>query len=61
MKTDEEIINEINSGQNLPPESSENYIGDVPDNFVQRHKENKDRMKNWKRKPDFIADNKKFL
>ncbi|MCT4142996.1 hypothetical protein HZP66_02000 [Elizabethkingia anophelis] len=61
MKSESELIKELNAGHNLPPESSENYVGDVPDNFVQWHKDNADKMKNWKRKPDFIADNKKFL
>ncbi|MCT4251120.1 hypothetical protein HZP37_08460 [Elizabethkingia anophelis] len=61
MKSETEFIKELNAGQNLPPESSENYVGDVPDNFVQWHKDNVDKMKNWKRKPDFIADNKKFF
>ncbi|MCL1671716.1 hypothetical protein [Elizabethkingia ursingii] len=61
LKSETEFIKELNAGQNLPPESSENYIGNVPDNFVQWHNDNAKKMKNWKRKPDFIADNKKFL
>ncbi|CAI9673401.1 hypothetical protein HZP61_09955 [Elizabethkingia anophelis] len=61
MKSETEFIKELNAGQNLPPESSENYVGDVPDNFVQWHKDNVDKMKNWIRRPDFIEDNNKFL
>lgn len=60
-KTDKEIIDEINKGLNLPPERSENYISDVPEQFKTYMDENKAKMEGWKTQPSFMIDNKKFL
>ncbi|WP_288447924.1 hypothetical protein [uncultured Chryseobacterium sp.] len=60
-KTDKEIIDEINKGLNLPPERSENYIYDVPEQFKTYMDENKAKMEGWKTQPSFMVDNKKFL
>ena len=60
-KTDKEIIDEINKGLNLPPERSENYISDVPEQFKTYMDENKAKMEGWKTRPSFMVDNKRFL
>ena len=54
LKTDEELIKELKADETLPPESSSNYVGDVPNNYKQWVTDNKDRFKNWKTKPYFI-------
>ncbi|RBI93572.1 hypothetical protein DSC47_01325 [Elizabethkingia miricola] len=61
MKSESEFMKDLNARPNLLPEFSGNYVGDIPDNFVQWHKDNADDMKKLEQKPDFIADNKKFL
>jgi hypothetical protein len=60
-KTDNEIIDEINKGLNLPPERSENYISDVPEQFKTYMDENKAKMEGWKTQPSFMVDNRKYL
>lgn len=60
-KTDKEIIDEINKGINLPPERSDNYISDVPEQFKTYMDENRAKMEGWKTQPSFMVDNKKFL
>lgn len=60
-KTDKEIIDEINKGLNLPPERSENYISDVPEQFKAYMDENKAKMEGWKTQPSFMVDNRKYL
>lgn len=60
-KTDKEIIDEINKGINLPPESSQNYIADVPDQFKEYMEKNKEKMEKWKTQPFFVTDNKAFV
>ncbi|WP_312900171.1 hypothetical protein [Chryseobacterium taichungense] len=60
-KTDKEIIDEINKGINLPPESSQNYIADVPEEFKTYIEQNKEKMDAWKSKPSFMVDNKTFI
>lgn len=57
LKTDEELIKELKADETLPPESSSNYVGDVPNNYKQWVTDNKDRFKNWKTKPYFIEGN----
>ena len=57
LKTDEELIKELKADETLPPESSSNYVGDVPSNYKQWVTDNKDRFKNWKTKPYFIEGN----
>ena len=61
LKTDEELIKELKADEELPPESSSNYVGDVPSNYKQWVTDNKDRFKNWKTKPYFIEENKKVI
>lgn len=60
LKTDEELIKELKADEELPPESSSNYVGDVPSNYKQWVTDNKDRFKNWKTKPYFIEENSKI-
>ncbi|EFK36814.1 Uncharacterised protein [Chryseobacterium gleum] len=60
-KTDKEIIDEINKGLNLPPERSENYISDVPEQFKTYMDENKAKMEGWKTQPSFMMDNKGYI
>lgn len=60
-KTDKEIIDEINKGLNFPPERSENYISDVPEQFKTYMDENKAKMEGWKTQPSFMVDNRKYL
>lgn len=59
LKTDEEIIKELKADETLPPESSSNYVAEVPNNYKQWVADNKDRFKNWKTKPYFIEENSK--
>jgi len=59
LKTDEELIKELKSDETLPPESSSNYVAEVPNNYKQWVTDNKDRFKNWKTKPYFIEENSK--
>ena len=61
LKTDEELINEINSGRNEPPTKSVNYVKGTPPQFKKWVSENADKMKNWKTKPEFIENNARFL
>ena len=61
LKTDEELIKELKADETLPPESSTNYVEDVPSNYKQWVTDNKDRFKNWKTKPYFIEENKKAI
>ena len=61
LKTDEELIKELKSDETLPPESSSNYVAEVPNNYKQWVSDNKDRFKNWKTKPYFIEANKDML
>ena len=61
LKTDEEIIKELKADETLPPESSSNYVAEVPNNYKQWVTDNKDRFKNWKTKPYFIEANKDML
>lgn len=59
LKTDEELIKELKADETLPPESSSNYVAEVPNNYKQWVTNNKDRFKNWKTKPYFIEENSK--
>ena len=61
LKTPDELIKELKADETLPPESSSNYVGDVPKEYKQWLTDNKDRFKNWKTKPYFIEENKKVI
>ena len=61
LKTDEELIKELKADETLPPESSSNYVAEVPNNYKQWVTDNKDRFKNWKTKPYFIEANKRLV
>ncbi|WIL01313.1 head morphogenesis capsid protein [Riemerella phage vB_RanS_CRP6] len=61
LKSDEELIKELNNNQELPPETSKYYIGAMPKQFNRWVKDNKDRFKNWKYKPEFLEQNKEFI
>lgn len=60
MKTDEEFVRELKNGENLPPESSENFVSQPPKNFTKWVEDNEERFKNWKRKPSFLEENKHY-
>ena len=60
LKTDEELIKELKADETLPPESSSNYVAEVPNNYKQWVTDDKDRFKNWKTKPYFIEENTKI-
>ena len=60
LKTDEELIKELKADETLPPESSSNYVAEVPNNYKQWVTDNKDRFKNWKTRPYFIEENSKI-
>lgn len=61
MKTPEELITEINDGQNLSPESSANFVSGVPDNFNSWLSENRETLEKRKSKPYFLEENKRFV
>ena len=61
LKSTDELISELNEGLNLPPESSKNHVSKLPDNFNQWLSENEKKMGNWKRKPSFMTENKKYV
>ena len=58
LKTDEELIKELKADETLPPESSSNYVAEVPNNYKKWVTDSKDRFKNWKTKPYFIEANR---
>lgn len=61
LKSDEEFINELNQGLELPPESSKNFVKAPPKDFDKWIAANSEKMENWKRKPSFVTDNEKFV
>lgn len=61
LKSDEELIKELQQGEYLPSESSKNFVNDVPNKFKTWLNENEDKFKNWKRKPSFIEENGKYV
>lgn len=54
QKTDAEFVNEIKSGKSIKPDSSNNFVKDVPDSFKEWYKKDGSKMK---RKPNFLKDN----
>lgn len=61
LKSQSELITEINNGQNLSPEASKNYVGDVPQNFNKWVNDNREMIERRKSKPYFIQENSKFV
>jgi hypothetical protein len=61
LKSQSELITEINNGQNLSPESSANFVSGVPDNFSSWLSENRDTLEKRKSKPYFLEENKMFV
>lgn len=61
LKSPSELITEINNGQNLAPEASENYIAAMPQNFNHWVSDNKEMLDRRKTKPYFLEENKKFI
>lgn len=61
LKSQSELITEINNGQNLEPAASKNYVGDVPQNFNKWVNDNREIIDRRKSKPYFLAENKKFV
>lgn len=61
LKSQSELITEINNGQNLSPEASKNYVGDVPKNFNKWVNDNREMIDRRKSKPYFLEENSKFL
>lgn len=60
LKSQEELINEINNGQNLSPEASLNFVTKTPSNFNQWVSENSEMLEKRKSKPYFLQQNIKF-
>lgn len=60
LKTEAEMLREIKAGVVGSPKKSENYVGDVPDNFKEWVEDNREKMRNWKTKPSFIEDNYRY-
>jgi len=60
LKSQSELITEINNGQNLAPESSQNFVGQLPDNFNSWLSENRETLDRRKSKPYFLEENKKY-
>lgn len=54
LKSEEELINEINNGQNLAPEASQSFISKTPDNFNLWISENREMLERRKSKPTFV-------
>ncbi|WP_343687846.1 hypothetical protein [Chryseobacterium gleum] len=61
LKSQEELINEINNGQNLSSEASQSFVFTTPDNFNQWISENMEMLDRRKNKPNFLEENKKFV
>lgn len=61
MKTPQESITEINNGQNLSPEASQNFVDNPPENFHSWINENREMLDRRKSLPEFVNSNKKFL
>ena len=61
LKSQSELITEINNGQNLAAESSQNFVSGVPDNFNSWLNENRETLDRRESKPYFLEDNKKFV
>ena len=61
LKSQSELITEINNGQNLSPEASKNYVGVVPQNFNKWISDNREMIERRKSKPYFLEENKKFV
>ncbi|ASK29742.1 hypothetical protein CEY12_06310 [Chryseobacterium sp. T16E-39] len=61
MKSPEELITEINNGQNLSPEASQNFVGSAPENFHSWINENREMFNRRKSKPYFLNENKYFV
>ena len=57
LKSESELITEINNGQNLLPEASSNFVGSVPSNFNQWVNDNKEMIERRKNKPHFLQKN----
>lgn len=61
LKSQTELITEINNGQKLAPESSQNFVGQLPDNFHSWLSENRVTLDKRKSKPYFLEENKMFV
>ncbi|MDP9959161.1 hypothetical protein [Chryseobacterium lathyri] len=61
LKTQSELITEINNGQNFSSEASENFIANTPGNFNAWLSENRESLEKRKSKPYFLEENKKFV
>lgn len=60
MKTEKEFLDEIRRGVVGSPKRSENYVGDVPENFKTWVKEHEEKIRAMKNKPQFITDNYRY-
>ncbi|WP_223559605.1 hypothetical protein [Chryseobacterium lathyri] len=61
LKSQSELITEINNSQNLSPEASANFVSGVPDNFHSWLSENRETLEKRKSKPYFLEENKEKL
>lgn len=61
LKSPTELISEINNGQNLSPEASQNHVAEVPLNFSTWMAENKEMLNRRKSLPEFVDSNRKYV
>lgn len=61
LKKEDEFFKEIENNENLSPEFSKNYVGDIPNNAKKWFKDNKERISRLKAKPEWMKENREFL
>ena len=61
LKTESELISEIKKGLELDPNTSKNFVADVPDGFNKWVSQNQEKVSNWKSKPYFWSNNKDYI
>ncbi|MDR4892291.1 MULTISPECIES: hypothetical protein [unclassified Chryseobacterium] len=61
LKSEAEIINEINNGQDLSPEASKNFVAGAPDNFNQWIADNREMLERRRSKPYFLIENRNLI
>lgn len=58
---DADRVRIMNGEEPIPPEESENYVGDVPKRFNEWIEENRERAKGWQTMPYFVRDNPQYV
>lgn len=60
LVSDDEFI-EMLGDESIPPESSANYIGELPESFNEWLEANRERAKGWSSLPYFLRDNVEYV